>query len=811
MGEFSFKKMFCFVCTRHHICFLLRHSRFLFGTCCLLSGDIETSLANVKSNISQTTHDKAATKEPMFMSTKAQVINNQFYGADPDNNNLYEDTQFEVSNEAVVVSSPAYPESPSYYPTESTIKKTQYVASHSYSTELPTRIYSTTTSSSEEANDLTDSVQFSKVPYDHSDISYSPSDSEILMEGYNHISHYPMSTLEPLYTDTRTEATEKHKYSKPIFKLKPTQSYASSTEKYVLVHTISNDKEHEENQENPTKKPTTNESIQSIIMMLNGSNPGPEYNVNSMSVDNSNNYISVAVSSTPSYESTTMIDREKYGSSSYYVTTKLPNRPSTGNDAANFVYSLSSTKRPNSKTTTQKTVNKVKVTPTRLPLIPTTPPNVPSTSYVYSPNPIRKRPTTASVTSSTPATIKKGTTNIIKKTTPKPSLIVKQPSPDIQSNYVVISGASVTKYPSPTVHITPKPITNLLTSSTPNQTNNKQTKKPTKSSSPTPAFASVSTERPPFYGSSTPGTFVSSSIFVPAIQDFHNEGYFVVTHRPDGSVSSTAVYTVNSGILNSHPQAESGIKIPGGVEHDPVNFNDEVPAMNNDDFSNFPPVRNPNLNMTATNMIMDESEISTPLFVEDEQLSSKIDLLVNKLVASMQGNLENLVDIVYERKNITTAEQDISNLNKNGTLSENAKPVKTTVKPSNVKVTTKAPARVTTGRPSQQTTKKAPTKAATTKKPSTATKKPTARPATTQSTKKPPARVTTTAATKKPTRKVTTTERAPVEDELVEEEGDENSETVEENDEDNVVEESENDGSTPAPLENGRIRKNPFH
>lgn len=752
----------------------------------------------MKSNISQT--EVASTKEPIFMSTKAQIINNNYYGSDPADNDLFEDTKYEVPNEAVMVSSPAY----APFPTESSVKVTQHGASQSYSTELPTRIYSTTASSSEETNNFDDSIQFSKVPYDHSDISFSPSDSEILLDGNNHISQYPMSTSVPVFTETRTEATEKNKFSKPIFKLKPTQSYPSSTEKYVLVHTISNDKQSEGGHESPTKKPTTNESIQSIIMMLNGSNPGPEYSVETMNVNNQNNYDGMS-GSTPAYASTTMINREKYGSSSYYITTKVPGRPSNVNEAdTNYVYSPSSTRRPPPKTTTQKIVNRLKVTPSQSPL--TTPPNVPSTSYVYSPNPIRRRPTTAATptVSSTTAANKVGTTNLIRKTTTRPSIIVKKPetTPDVQSNYVVISGGGVTKHPSPTVHITPKPVTNLLTSSTLSQL--KQTKKPAKTS-PTPVTA-TSTERPPF-PSSTPATFISSSIYVPAIQDFHNEGYFVVTHQPANGVSSTAVYTINSGVLNSNVDGGSDVKRPA-MENDPVDFND-VPSITNDDFSNFPPVRNPNLNMTATNMIMDESEISTPSFVEDEQLNSKIDLLVNKLVASMQGNLENLVDIVYERKNVT--DQGISNLNKNGTLSD-AKPAKTTVKPVNAKVTTKPPARVTTtGRPSQQTTKKTPTKASsTTKKPSTATKKPTAKPASTQTTRKPPARVTTTAATKKPTRKVTTTsttERTP-EDETIEEEGDENSETGEETEEEeNIVEESE-DNSTPAPLENGRIRKN---
>lgn len=765
---------------------VLCYCSFLFGTCCLLSGDVETSLANEKPS---TSDDKIATKAPVYMSSKPTIINNQFYGANTDDNSLYEDSKFEVSSHAVKVTSSAYADemSSAYYPTESS-KTTQHATSHNegYSTELPTRIYTSTASSVEdETNDAFNSIQFSKVPYDHSGIAYSPSDAEVGMEDSNDnmINQYPMSTPATLFTETRTEA---NKFSKPIFKLKPTSSYTSSTEKYVLVHTISNDKQNEQH-ENPTKKPsTTNESIQSIILMLNGSNPGPEY-----TVDANGNYNSVA-SSTSSYDSTSMIDREQYGSSSYYITTKSPSyRPTTSNvPSTSYVYSPNPTRRQTTKTTITKNPNRVKVTPTRSPEKATTL-NVPSTSYIYSPNPITKRPGTTAASATT--SIKKQTTNAVKKTTPRPTLIVKRPVVD--NNYVVISGGGITKHPSPTVHITPKPITNILTSSTLSQLNNKlATKRPPSNDSPTPESV---TERPSFVSiSSTPSEFVSSSIYVPAIQDFHNEGYFVVTHRPGAVVSSTSVYTINNGIVN---------QVSSSYGNEPVNFNVEVPLQGNDDFSNFPPVRNPNLNMTAS--VIDESEISTPAFVEDDQLNSKIDLLVSKLVASMQGNVDNLVDIVYERKNATTLDQN--NKKKNGTL-QDTKPSKA----PNTKVTTKAPTRVTTGRPSQ-TTKKNPTKAtSTSKKPSTGSKKPTAKPsAASQTTKKPANRVTTTATTRKPTRKVTTTsttERAPSEDEIIEEEGEETAEeTDEEVEEESATEESENEGTFP-PLESGKIRKQHF-
>lgn len=410
--------------------------------------------------------------------------------------------------------------------------------------------------------------------------------------------------------------------------------------------------------------------------------------------------------------------------------------------------------------------------------------NVPSTSYIYSPNPITRRPTTeaptpSSVSSKVP--LKTSTTSYFdKNTSVKPGILINQAVNDADNSYVVISGGGITKHPSPTVHITPKPITNLLTSSTINQL---QTKKP-------PNKQGSSTPKPQFFVSTTQGPFVSSSIFYPANAegDFQNEGYFaVVTHRPPGSgVSSTAVYAVSPGFLQNPAE--------------------DTPTNQNDQWSNFPPVRNPNLNMTAATI--DESDISTPSFVEDSQLNSKIDLLVNKLIGSMQGNLGNLVDIVYEKKNVSTVESAIST-KKNGTSS--AKPQKvTTLKPPQKATTPKAPQKVTSASPPKQTkppaktTTLAPSKKTTTKRvrttPTTTTKKP---------------RVTSTVGTKKPVtrRPTTTTTITPVEDEeqpveeedgIEEGESENTEETAEEGEESNVIEESESE--LPA-QESGRIRK----
>ena len=430
-------------------------------------------------------------------------------------------------------------------------------------------------------------------------------------------------------------------------------------------------------------------------------------------------------------------------------------------------------------------------------------------------------------------------------------MTVKKPISNVDNNIVVISGGGVTKNPSPTVHITPKPVTNIMTTSILNDFT-KTKKRPSNSAGPTDNTVSYST---------TPTSFISSSVYVPAIQDFHNEGYFVVTHhpsRPEEHVgSSTAIYTNAIGsdgkpiVLTYDPLKRPSLaETLNEANVDKIN----IPPMTTDDFSNFPPVRNPNLNMTNTNnVVMDEVDISTPTFVEDELLDSKMELLVSKIVASLQGNFDNLVDIVYERKNVSTAEHDIGNLDKNGTILKDSinnstnvasnaagnkkpttvkpavtkpavtkpavtkpavtKPAKVTVKPTpKPKVTTtRLPAKATTlappGRPGNaQTTKKTPAKATTTtKKPANVNKKPTTKLPVVEQTTKKPVRVTQT--TKKPSKRVTTT-TTPVPIQLDEE--DEVEEEGEEEEEETVVEETENDDQA-IPIDSGKIRELNFN
>lgn len=189
---------------------------------------------------------------------------------------------------------------------------------------------------------------------------------------------------------------------------------------------------------------------------------------------------------------------------------------------------------------------------------------------------------------------------------------------------------------------------------------------------------------------------------------------------------------------------------------------DETPAP--DDMINFPPVRNPNLgqqekptivttsNVTGLpdNEVVNEDEIPTPGFVEDDVLTNKVDVFVHKIVESLQGNFQDLRDVVYSQKNTTVQAAATS-------VSTKKPPTK---KPT--KTTASRPSAVTTRRPG---TKKPTRPSGPSQKPgsgekpaSRPTKAPSAKPRPTSSasptTKKPQS---TPAKRPKPTRKATTT------------------------------------------------------
>ncbi|XP_011186964.1 serine protease filzig [Zeugodacus cucurbitae] len=194
--------------------------------------------------------------------------------------------------------------------------------------------------------------------------------------------------------------------------------------------------------------------------------------------------------------------------------------------------------------------------------------------------------------------------------------------------------------------------------------------------------------------------------------------------------------------------------IPGEKLGAPV---EEETYTSPNDFVNFPPVRNPNLNMSATSSaVTTDLELSTPAFVEDGVLKDKMNTLVHKIVESLQGNFDALADMIDEANNTAPAAPP-STYQAAGAGAGGAA---TTRKPTR-KPTRLATQRPTTKRPATRVTTKQPTR-----RPATTTRRPaTRRPTTT--TRRP--------TTRKPTRRVTTTTttQAPVQDELIDEEDEE--------------------------------------
>ncbi|XP_029172443.1 serine protease lint [Nylanderia fulva] len=182
-----------------------------------------------------------------------------------------------------------------------------------------------------------------------------------------------------------------------------------------------------------------------------------------------------------------------------------------------------------------------------------------------------------------------------------------------------------------------------------------------------------------------------------------------------------------------------------------------------DDLINFPPVRNPNLNISAPISqqekptiveiynktrypeieLISENDIPTPTFLEDAVLTDKVDAFVNKLVESLQGNFQNLKEVVYSG---------------NGTTAASVAPSTSSVtkRPVNGSVTTRKPTRKPTTKPTSLSATTGPTKkpAATTKRPTRTTQKPT-------SSEKPTRPKTTTSRPSKPTTSQNVTTKKP--------------------------------------------------
>ncbi|XP_050094355.1 serine protease filzig [Anopheles aquasalis] len=553
--------------------------------------------------------------------------------------------------------------------------------------------------------------------FDHSDITHPAAETDLINEqgsvdqSYANPSDFSGQAAQVGGNSNAppTAKPAKVTYPKPQFKPRPkptpapTSASADGNNQYVLVQTISNDtKNNDTAQVKPTVSMNNIPSIESIILMLNDSNVGPQYDTaeGTATATTASTGYNYTTTPTPTY-GTASIDYDKYGPTSFYITkpqkTEAP--PTAAHTTSNvpstsYVYSPKPTKRPTlepvvvqatlltnnaaagygqsepvpSSTQRPKPTKIIISSSTSKRPVLITSDTLASSYYTNGPT----RPGSTIAVSSVQPT-KKITTVATKRpvtTTIKlPEYIVQSstlshqnPSTLANVNYIQIASAS--DNPSPTVHITPKPVVSLVTSST---WNNKHT-------SP----AAPSSSRPGFY-ENTPPVYLSS------MADFEDEGYFGSTSRPalDQTVTSTSIYTIVDGgnkisnygsstypaygptpaygstasypVANRVPPNQPSLATygpPAAVEASTQKYELYTTP---DDINNFPPVRNPNLNITEATSMSNITKIGSDHYGTPANEADKVNMLVNKIVQSFNGNFDELEQILKDRKNLTLA------------------------------------------------------------------------------------------------------------------------------------------------------------
>lgn len=152
MGENSINLFHLILCSLLTIYCIFR---FLFGTCCQLPLTIESPLIDAETKAPNPSsqivvaYEKFGSQPGTKEQTRPQIVNNQYYGngdsveetENEDSNNLYISNNYDVPNEAVMVSSGASPETPTNYHNPPS-------QSQSYSPELPSLMHTQTSDDS---------------------------------------------------------------------------------------------------------------------------------------------------------------------------------------------------------------------------------------------------------------------------------------------------------------------------------------------------------------------------------------------------------------------------------------------------------------------------------------------------------------------------------------------------------------------------------------------------------------------------------------------------------------------------------------
>ncbi|RZC35138.1 hypothetical protein BDFB_003740 [Asbolus verrucosus] len=468
-------------------------------------------------------------------------------------------------------------------------------------------------------------------------------------------------------------------FQKPMFRPKP--SKPSDADKYVLVPTISHTTRPNKTQEV--------ESIVNILQMLNEtSTNNPYYGYTSKKPPSTSYVYSPTSTRRPGYDPTTS---KKPPSTSYvYSTTVKPRRTTTPLTTTTKRKTTKPTKNSNKKTTPVRIKNPYNTTPrpsghstvANSPLAFVSSARPPSTSYIYNNIPTRRPPSTVSTHIAGPGfSVTSSPDQFSTYPSPAPTLIVLSPVPD--DEIITKQPLNEPNYgPPDSIYSSPRPPYLRPSSSS----NNKPINSVTINNHVTQNI--YSTERP----------------------------------QPQPTVLITPKPSVSSSLM-------------------PLDYNTAAVEVETsaDQLINFPPVRNPNLNMS--NPVINDDDITTPAFVEDDILNDKVESFVNKIIQGLQEPFQGLRDVVYNKNSTSTPTTTKKPVKKQGTTTKKppAKPSSTkpasrpSTRPSSRPTSRPATSRPATTRPTRSTTVRRPVSSVPTRRPTTTTKRPktTKRPQTT--------------------------------------------------------------------------------
>ncbi|XP_044745022.1 serine protease filzig [Coccinella septempunctata] len=428
-----------------------------------------------------------------------------------------------------------------------------------------------------------------------------------------------VSVSSPSYTAKPITTT----FVRPMFHQKP-----SDTDKYVLVPTI-------------TKPEDTSSDSYPVIHLLDsdGSTNNPQYSTTSKK-PLSTSY--VYSSSTTSYKPFTS---KKPPSTSYVFSTTIPPRRTTSSQTTTTKVKPSTTKKKGKPT---KNSNKKTTKPSQgtsayndvtKPYTETTK-KPPSTSYIYSSIPTRR---------------------------PGSTIGVEGPGLSISSD-------PIPQYSSSTGYPSPAPTLIVLSPITEEDPYTRPVSRPPPYSPSYPStYQQTAATKPPRkpVNQVTINNHVTQNIYPgsrPTSVGASSLGYMGSSEKPSPTVLITPKPNIASSSGRPTPFDEyvtAGINVEPSVD---------------DQLVNFPPVRNPNLNMS----LYGDHDVTTPEFAEDELLDEKMESFVNKIIQGLQEPFQDLKDVVYNqnktkpiKKQGTTTKKPVTKPARPGTTSRPVRPSST--------------------------------------------------------------------------------------------------------------------------------------